>query len=198
MAAILFLIGQSLEPPSLVSDLLDIRKTPCKPQYEMADDAPLVLWDCKFPDESKPGENVEALEWIYVGGEKGMGTGRNGRFGLGGVVDEMWRVWRERKIDEVLAGSLLDVIIAQGGSESDNEHSLTTGEKKSQSQRVFLGGDGAKLGGRYVPIMQRPRMESVAAVNAKYAKRKGFETREEVRERGFRQHHVDKGEGVDE
>ncbi|KAL6715323.1 pseudouridine synthase deg1 [Lecanora helva] len=179
IVAILFLIGQGLEPPSLIPSLLDVDSNPCKPQYEMADDAPLVLWDCKFPDET--GEK-EILEWIHVGE-----NGEKGRYGLGGVVDEMWKVWRGRKMDEVLAGQLLDRIVSQGGQSTpanDCEEEVT--ESRRRSQRVFQGGDAARAVGKYVPVLQKPRMESVEAINAKYAKRKGFESSQKLREQGFR------------
>ena len=69
MVAILFLIGQGLESPSLIDELLDIRKTPAKPRYEMADDAPLVLWDCIFPGiDTKP---VDTTSKSVDGYEKG-------------------------------------------------------------------------------------------------------------------------------
>lgn len=194
MVGILFLIGQGLESPTLVDELLDVQKTPCKPQYEMADDAPLVLWDCIFPREGS-GSRDDTLEWIYVGSSKGPQNGsekpggaRNkGRYGLGGVVDEMWRVWRGRKMDEVLAGALLDVIVDQGNRDrasADTEIEESAGSKHHSSQKVFQGGDGARLLGKYIPVLNKPRMESVEAINAKYAKRKGFEQTEEMK--GFR------------
>ena len=181
MVAILFLIGQGLEPPSLVDDLLDIKKTPCKPQYEMADDAPLVLWDCLFPHETQPGK-ADALDWIYLGDEGEQENAAQGivkkgwKYGIGGLVDDMWRLWRGRKVDEVLAGTLLNVIVGQGDQGSRERSSAEEG----RSQKVFLGGDGAKRVGKYIPVMQKPRMESVEAINAKYAKRKGFEPKQVV------------------
>lgn len=54
MMANLFLVGQELEDPELISDMLDIEKTPQKPVYDMASDVPLILYDCKFPE----------MEWI--------------------------------------------------------------------------------------------------------------------------------------
>ncbi|RHZ52577.1 hypothetical protein Glove_460g46 [Diversispora epigaea] len=48
MMAILFLVGQKLEPPSIIDNLLDITKTPAKPNYEMANELPLILYDCKY------------------------------------------------------------------------------------------------------------------------------------------------------
>ncbi|RIA97369.1 pseudouridine synthase [Glomus cerebriforme] len=55
MMSVLFLIGQKLESPSVVDSLLDITKTPAKPNYEMASEIPLVLYDCEFDN----------LEWQY-------------------------------------------------------------------------------------------------------------------------------------
>ncbi|KAL3504607.1 hypothetical protein ACH5RR_034448 [Cinchona calisaya] len=50
IAALLFLIGQGLESPNVVDLLLDIEKTPRKPQYTMASEIPLVLQSCEFED----------------------------------------------------------------------------------------------------------------------------------------------------
>lgn len=50
MVAILFLVGQKLESPEIVKDLMDVTKFPTKPMYEMANDIPLVLYDCVFPE----------------------------------------------------------------------------------------------------------------------------------------------------
>ena len=200
MMAILFLIGQGLEAPSLVAEMLDVRKTPQKPMYEMASDAPLVLWDCIFPREGGDPRQ-DALEWLYVGdpvdssdSHASAAAGKNdGKFGRGGVVDEMWKVWRERKIDEVLAGSLLDIIARQGTqnvtiakSRPDDASNREKPREVGGSQRVFQGGNSARPVGRYVPVLQRSRTESVEAINARYAKRKGFELDGEARESGFR------------
>lgn len=51
ITAILLLVGQRLERPTVVRDLLDVVKTPQKPIYEMADDWPLTLYDCDFGEE---------------------------------------------------------------------------------------------------------------------------------------------------
>ena len=197
MVAILFLVGQGLEPPSVIDALLDVSNTSGRPQYEMADDAPLVLWDCIFPRQGADDEGrTDALEWVYVGDNK-MDEGAHqassakvaGKSGHGGVVDDLWRVWRGSKIDEVLAGSLLDVVVAQAGRSGDvfGAKAIAVGGivgKSVGSQKVFQGGDGPRLVGNYVPVMRKPRMESVDIINARYAKRKGFEQKEETRETG--------------
>ncbi|KAK6792358.1 hypothetical protein RDI58_011439 [Solanum bulbocastanum] len=48
MVAILFLIGQGLESPNVIDLLLDIERTPRKPQFPMAPEIPLVLQSSEF------------------------------------------------------------------------------------------------------------------------------------------------------
>ncbi|KAI3919912.1 hypothetical protein MKW98_001168 [Papaver atlanticum] len=50
MAAVLFMIGEGLESPSVIDELLDTNKIPRKPQYVMATELPLVLQSCEFKD----------------------------------------------------------------------------------------------------------------------------------------------------
>lgn len=172
MVAILFLVGQGFEAPSIVADLLDITKNPRKPQYEMASDAPLVLWDCVFPDESS-GSREDALEWIYAGDSR---QGRShsikgdGKFGIGGAVEGLWTVWRRRKIDEILAGSLLELAVGQGDQSSVHKWGLGDAgwEKKHRGQRVFIGADEGRIGGKYIPVMQKRKMDPVEVQNSRW------------------------------
>ncbi|NXY81778.1 PUS3 synthase, partial [Alcedo cyanopectus] len=55
MMAILFLIGQRMESPEIIDELLDVEKNARKPQYSMAVEFPLVLYDCEFQN----------LRWFY-------------------------------------------------------------------------------------------------------------------------------------
>lgn len=56
IVSILLLVGQGREDPSVVTELLNVEKNPCKPQYSMASELPLVLFDCQY-------DNVK--EWRY-------------------------------------------------------------------------------------------------------------------------------------
>lgn len=56
MVAVLFTVGQKLESPDIVDELLNVEKYPSKPKFGMAHDIPLVLYDCIFPE----------MEWIDV------------------------------------------------------------------------------------------------------------------------------------
>ncbi|KAK4627321.1 tRNA pseudouridine(38/39) synthase [Fulvia fulva] len=207
LVAILFLVAQGYEKPSIVGDLLDIQKTPAKPAYEMASDAPLVLWDCIFPDLAKldAGDlaNSDAksefgyedgMDWVYVGDEAG---GRDqakrtktaiedGKHGRNGMMEELWALWRKRKMDEVLAWSLMDVVANQGQNPCiDLGHDASGVDR---SARMFDGGEKPRAIGEYVVLAQRECMETPDVVNARYAVRKGLN--------GTRRASVD--EGVDE
>ena len=44
MSSVLFMVGLGHESPSIVAELLDLERTPRKPQYPMAPEHPLLLW----------------------------------------------------------------------------------------------------------------------------------------------------------
>ena len=178
MAAILFLIGQGLESPDVIDKLLDIHANPQKPTYEMAEDAPLVLWDCIFPSD-RSGSREDSLDWIYVGDRPNSTTSpvrSNGQFGLGGVVDDVWGLWRQKKIDEILAGTLLNVMAKLGKHDATkiNDYGVDI-KSSSTSQKVFYGGNYWRPRGKYVPVLERPRLESVETINLRFAARKGLD-----------------------
>lgn len=55
IVAILLLIGEHKETPTIIDDLLDVDKYPNKPQYTMCSEIPLVLFECEYND----------VEWMY-------------------------------------------------------------------------------------------------------------------------------------
>jgi len=56
MAAVLFMVGKKYEEPEVILQLLDIENKKAKPQYKMASELYLCLYDCIFED----------LEWKYT------------------------------------------------------------------------------------------------------------------------------------
>lgn len=192
MVAVLFLIGQGLESPEVITSLLDVAQNPRKPVYEMAEDAALVLWDCIFPREGSASRD-DAMEWLYLGDQPGpssaLSVKGNGKFGLGGVVDDIWKIWRQKKMGEILAGMLLNLVARQGNRDKVGQSREGLGDtigRKITSQKVFYGGNFSRLKGKYTPLLQRPRLDSVETVNARFATRKGFNKTEESRDIGFR------------
>lgn len=164
MVAVLFLVGQRLESASVIDQLLDVEKNPCRPTYEMAADTPLVLWDCIFPKDRASDQDDE-LDWIYAGDActlAGLNTKSDGKFSRAGVVDEAWSIWRKHKMDETLSSTLLDLVVSQGDSSAFHRGGATEVKKSARrSQKVFDGSQTARLVGKYIPIMQKPRMATV-------------------------------------
>jgi len=50
IVSVLFMIGKGVEEPQVVQELLDVQKHPGKPAYPLADEKPLVLHDCAYPN----------------------------------------------------------------------------------------------------------------------------------------------------
>lgn len=65
MMSVLFLVASRREEVSVISDLLDISKSPCKPQYHLADPEPLVLYDCVF-NPGKPADSQTARYYELI------------------------------------------------------------------------------------------------------------------------------------
>ena len=58
IVSLAFLIGQHREEPHIISQLLDVDKHPNKPQYCMAADFPLVLFDCSYSES-------DINDWVF-------------------------------------------------------------------------------------------------------------------------------------
>lgn len=189
LIAVLFLVGQGHEHPSIVDRLLDVSENPSRPLYEMASDAPLVLWDCVFPDPEKlsqadhdaEGEHAgyeDGLNWIHIGdGRGGQDKSKrntfgveDGKYGRGGLMEDLWALWRRRKMDEVLAGSLMNVVGQQGKAVS----LPVTASAAVKCDRVYDGSELPRSVGTYIPVMKRARTEEPDVVNARYAAKKGI------------------------
>jgi tRNA pseudouridine38/39 synthase len=171
MVAVLFLVGQGLEKPSVVDELLDIKNNPQKPMYEMADDSPLVLWDCVFESPEEGGRGK--IDWQYAGDEgmlPSLKTKNDSKFGISGVVETLWYQWRRAKIEETVTGSLLDLALQQG----DGSPLLRGGfrdvasQTSRRSQKVFEGGHTGRVVGKYVPMAKKKRMDTLESQNKRY------------------------------
>ncbi|KAK2746621.1 hypothetical protein FQN57_002965 [Myotisia sp. PD_48] len=170
MVAILFLVGQGLERPSIIPELLDANKNPRRPVYEIASDTPLVLWDCVFGDEG------DDLGWVYAGDPRTSSRpGKSSdRFGQGSIVENVWSLWKRRKIDEILAGTLLDIVASREDTKpvAQNESSEPI-QPRARIPRIFCGGDTGKPVGKYIPLLKRKMLDTVEEQNARYLSAKG-------------------------
>jgi tRNA pseudouridine38/39 synthase len=183
MVGVLFLVGQGLESSSIVTELLDVKKYPGRPRYVMANETPLVLWDCIFPEDRDVRGN-DSLDWVYVGEQV-----PTGRFGPHSLMDGLWEMWRERKIDELLANQLFQYAARQGDM---SKMPVATGRASAGSKKIFEGGHNGRLAGKYTPVSQLVTIEPPEEQNEKYAKRKGYADANDMRvKKGFRNAQVD-------
>ncbi|KAI0181539.1 pseudouridine synthase [Hypoxylon sp. FL1284] len=171
MVSVIFMVGQGLEDPSIIDRLLDIEAEPRRPNYQLAEEVPLVLWDCVFPREDRP-EN--AVKWVYLGEEN-----PHYQHGITGLVNQMWGCWRERKIDELLSNQLLNLI-----SQTDTTLRLDSRARPHVpiSIRAFEGGNRERLVGKYQPMLQKKRLPTPQEAFDQEARRKGYADAAERRE----------------
>ncbi|KAI1438956.1 pseudouridine synthase [Xylaria sp. CBS 124048] len=181
MVAVLFFVGQGLEDPSIIDKLLDVESEPRRPAYALANETPLVLWDCVFPrdlDAVAEGSapRVDGMDWVYVGEDHALNA-----HGPTGLVDEAWAQWRERKMDELLAAQFLGIVATQAdlSRRLDPRAPLFA---PATSRRVFEGGDRGRGAGTYVPLLKMTRVTAPADVYDKDARKRGYESAAHMRE----------------
>ncbi|KAI1398072.1 pseudouridine synthase [Hypoxylon fuscum] len=164
MVSVLFMVGQGLEDPSITEKLLDIEAEPRRPNYQLADEVPLVLWDCLFPRAEKP-EN--ALNWVYLGEENPLN-----QHGVTGLLNQTWEYWHQRKMEELLSSQLLNVVSSQA------DITLRKDPKAPPyipaTTRMYEGGDKDRLMGKYQPLLKKTRLPSPQFVFDREARRKGY------------------------
>ncbi|KAJ2552178.1 pseudouridine synthase deg1, partial [Coemansia sp. RSA 1933] len=187
MMAVLFLVGQGHEQPSIVERMLDVQAMNGKPEYEMATDMPLVLADCAFDKDD--------VDWIYV-----RNPGQNVT-SMTTLDQAILRQWSQLSTQAIIAGALLQNLrstvipvpesfrAADGDDELVPEQDQWTNcrelhakiEKKDVSQ-VIVGGGAVKSLRTYVPMLERRRAEPVELRNRTWFARKGANKRARLSE----------------
>jgi tRNA pseudouridine38/39 synthase len=184
IVAILFLIGTGLEHPSLVTALVNVdeeRPYPAfkegeptppivdrKPEYQMVDGLPLVLWDCAYSDDD--------VRWQIDEGDGEDG----GAGGAGGVYGQLRSIYERSTIH-----SALDAYFLESASKhhptSTSPFPLPTNSDGSGGVipddsgilQIPLGGGAHQRTSRYVPVLSRKRLEDVFVVNGRWKAGKG-------------------------
>lgn len=147
MVAVLFLVGQKLEEPEVILDLLDPEKTPRKPIYEMASDIPLVLYDCEFPEmEWKSFKYADSLRRLE---------------------DRLFSLWHSYWMKFTMV-STMSAMVDQSVKPSYTLQAI------SNKKRVVVNlGDGkGKNLSNYVPLSRRETLDTPSVINDRWLKRK--------------------------
>jgi len=174
--AVLLLIGARLESPSVISALMNVdpdecsgngdtngeggegEEPPplvtCKPEYQMADALPLVLWDCVYAPEDAPWRTDDA-------GIEG---------GSAGLHSQLTGLAERAQVEATLAEHFLAAASQFHTPAAALLRQPGAGERGPWD--VPLGGGISRREGRYVAVLERKRLESVEVVNARWRKRK--------------------------
>lgn len=165
--AVLFLVGSRLEPPSVVTDLMDVERFPGKLKYKMADPIPLRLHECGFLPEA-------GLDWRY------------------GPYDGPWQTLPEgpekesvRHLAEHGQQTLERTLEAQrqqaeikawqiAGAQQRLNEILAPESTKPESHTVYpLGGGMAEWVRKYTPMVEREMGDTPDMINQRWRENKG-------------------------
>eukprot|EP00899_Mesostigma_viride_P026928 jgi/Mesvir1/741/Mv17343-RA.3 len=136
MAAVLFLVGAGKEQPEVVDALLDITRTPRKPQYELAPAAPLVLFSCSFD---------------------GLPLGADGQRHDRVATQALRATLVEQLIGCCVTGGMLHRLLPPDGYGEDQATAASEGEGALDSRPAA---SPQVKGPKYVPLLKRHTEES--------------------------------------
>ncbi|KAJ2912764.1 hypothetical protein MD484_g7649, partial [Candolleomyces efflorescens] len=195
--AVLFLVGTGLEPPSLVSSLLNVSEGAIspregeavypvidrKPEYQMADGLPLMLWDCGYPEGT--------FTWRTTGRPENVEFVDNGE-----VQRELQNIVTRSHIHAALNEHfLLSLARYHAPPKSifplDEPSQLQARKKPHDAIQVPLGGGTSKRLIKYAPVLERKRLDHVDVANERWRLGKGFRKSE-------RRRNAEEGGGTDD
>ena len=164
LVAVLFLVGEGLEPPAVVDALLDVARTPRKPQYLIADERPLVLHDCAFdtlsPDAAPLPEPLDYLATHFEGAYRAA------------VVEAAKRRNDLERLDAfAVRRSDLDALLAENGAAPAPPGAALVPWPAARA--LLRGAADAKLRAAHTPLLDRETgksyEEKVDAMNPRVA-----------------------------
>ncbi|THH18227.1 hypothetical protein EW146_g2720 [Bondarzewia mesenterica] len=201
--AVLFLVGTGLERPSLVTALLNTDKAnpyppfaegdevpslvECKPEYQMADGLPLMLWDCGYAEED--------LDW-----RTDLDTKEEREKDATETTLNLYH-----QLDSIHTRSLISTTLDEHFLSSAGRFHAPPPNPFPLASLSQLAGSGAgilnvPLGGgtfrrltKYVPVLERNRLDSIEVANERWRLGKGG--RREERKRAA---YADAGDDGDE
>ncbi len=194
--AILLMVGRDLESPDIVLQLLNVTEgaepgefdaLDQKPEYQMADALPLVLWECGYNDGD--------VTWHTgpVEGEVQRGQGR-------GVHQHLQEIHERSRIFTVLNKHFLLKAEEMGHMSRDvglrRDKPLGVRWSADNGVDILYGGGATRRVAQYVPLMLRRRNDNVETINERWRTGKG--KRREGRKNGEAEDEDDDDGGGDE
>ncbi|ODN72705.1 tRNA pseudouridine(38-40) synthase [Cryptococcus amylolentus CBS 6039] len=174
--AILFIIGSKLEPPSLVSSLLDTEKFPGKPSYAMGHPLPLTLFECGYAEGDVDWRfGTYDGPWRGLSEEEKKGLYESAMGGREGLERQLAVAHQEAELKawHIAAPlrklhSLYGPVLAEKAVKAEEKNG------KGKEQKVWpVGGGEYGQTGKWVPVLERTQGATPEEVNEKYRETKG-------------------------
>lgn len=118
---VLFLVGEGKETPDVVKNLLDMKKFPLKPQYQLASGLPLVLYDCVFDNDDISSWHTNAPT-------------------IKDVIETLQSIWTENSIKAQMTLSMifsLDETFKEYQVKNIEEQASSLQEEKSKEHKLL-------------------------------------------------------------
>jgi tRNA pseudouridine38/39 synthase len=157
IAAVLILIGQKKEEPSIIDDLLNIEKFPCKPQYSMCSENPLVLFDCQYDNN---------VEWIYDHTE------------IEKVIKKFQDVWLNHQTQATIIKEMINNLETRLpiSVENENETDDNNNNNKRKLTQPYSSLQGKSHNTNYVKFEKRRTAKSLESRVDHYVKKRRLDS----------------------
>ncbi|KAG6840032.1 hypothetical protein C0991_009459 [Blastosporella zonata] len=175
--SVLFMIGHGQEDPSVVTDLMNVEEglepgatevVDCKPEYQMADGLPLMLWDCGYPEEE--------LDWRTTNGAplRDGGDVRSDLYQQLHSIHSRSQVYTALNDHFLLAAARFHLPSEQGNGLKGT--SVPSSASPASKLLIPLGGGMYKRTGqdKYVLLLRRNRLDHVDITNERWRVGKGL------------------------
>ena len=214
IVSILFLIGTGLEKPSLVTKLMNVapRTEPTmedeeleavesKPEYQMADALPLMLWDCGYAEEDVRWRSQSVID--VPSSSMDRDTRRSGQGTETDLYHQLHSKWNRSRVYTMLDRHFLQAAEQyHRPPRSDLPLSSTSAMALSDSDSIAqnlgavaypLGGGAYRRAAKYTPVLRRNRLDTVDVINERWRLGKGSRKAERKEESGVCRCDLDDG-----
>ena len=199
--AVLFLVGSGLESPSVVTELMNVEEgleplrtedlpkqkyavVDRKPEYQMVDALPLMLWECGY-DEAE-------LAWRTTGRPDDDKDIEGGGLANGGeLYHQLQAIQTRSQVFSTLNRHFLEAATKYHPKpvsplplkDGVGGNSKMLWENSKQAINIPLGGGTFKRSLKYVPLLERGRLDTVEVMNERWRLGKGMRKEERRQQR---------------
>jgi len=194
IVSILFLIGTGLEKPSLVTKLMNVAPhvepttedeelevVDTRPEYQMADALPLMLWDCGYAKEDVSWRSQSAID--VSTSSMDIDARRSGQGTETDLYHQLHSKWNRSRVYTMLDRHFLQAAEQyhrppRSDLPVSSISAIALSDLDSIAQNLGavtypLGGGAYKRAVRYTPILRRNRLDTVDVINERWRLGKG-------------------------